>query len=77
MLIYTFKYSFLEKTIFDLQISIPRVHPVEISSRSDYCITTDIIWKHTKNAKKTTVSKIGVWSLPTFREIIEDKDSTD
>ena len=32
----------LEKFTIDLQIGIPRVHPVQISSRSDHCITTDM-----------------------------------
>ena len=58
------KFNFLEEAIFDLQISIPREHPVQISSRLDYYITTDIIRKYTKNAKKNNqVSKIGVWFL--------------
>ena len=34
---------FLEKIIFDLQVTIHRIHPVQSSSRSDYCITTDIM----------------------------------
>ena len=50
MLINPSLYNFLEKIIFDLQITIDRVHPVQILSRSDYCITTQ-------------VSTIGVWSL--------------
>ena len=37
------QYDFLEKVIFDLQITIDRVHPVQIPSRSDHCITTDIM----------------------------------
>ena len=49
--------SFLEKSIFDLKITIPRVHPVQISSHSDYCITTGIMWKHTENAEKMTKSQ--------------------
>ena len=44
--------SFLEKSIFDMKITIPRVHPVKISSQSGNCITTDIMWKHTDNAEK-------------------------
>ena len=43
MLINASQYDFLEKIIFGLQISIPRVLPVHISSRSDYCITNDIM----------------------------------
>ena len=34
-------YNILEKNIFDLQITIDRVHPVQ--SCSDYCITTDLM----------------------------------
>ena len=37
------QYNFLEKNIFDLQITIDRVHPIQILSRSDYCITTHIM----------------------------------
>ena len=33
---------------FHFQISIPRIHPIEILSHSDYCITTVIILKYTK-----------------------------
>ena len=47
---------------FYLQISLPGVHPVQISSSSDYCITTDML-KTPKMPKKRPVSKIGVWSL--------------
>ena len=36
-------YDSLEKIIFDFQMTIDRVHPVRISSRSDNCITTDIM----------------------------------
>ena len=43
MLIDLFLHNFLEKIIFDFQITIDRVHPVQISSRSDNCITTDIM----------------------------------
>ena len=32
-----------ENILLDLQIPIDRIHPVQISSRSDYCITTDIM----------------------------------
>ena len=42
----------LEKVIFDLRITIDRVHHVQISSPSDNCITTDIMWKTQKNAAK-------------------------
>ena len=35
--------SFLENIIFYLQITIDKEHPVEISSRSDHRITTDIM----------------------------------
>ena len=52
-------HTFAQKIIFDLQITIDRVHPVQISSRSDYCITTDIMWKHKKNAKKRISLKKG------------------
>ena len=52
MLIYPSWYNFLEKNIFDLQITIDRVHPVQISSRSDNCITTDIMWKSPIMPKK-------------------------
>ena len=38
-------YNFLENTIFDFQITKDRVHPVQISSCSDNCITTDIMPK--------------------------------
>ena len=57
--------SFLEKSIFDLKITIPRVHPVQISSHSDYCITTGIMYKHWKCWKNDQVSKIGV--VPTIQ----------
>ena len=36
-------HNFSENTIFDLQITIDRVHAVQISSFSVNCITTDII----------------------------------
>ena len=32
------RFFFLKKT-FELQVTIPSAHPVQISSRSDYCIT--------------------------------------
>ena len=35
-----FKQLYIE---YNIQIGIHRVHPVQISSRSDYCITTDIM----------------------------------
>ena len=35
--------SSFRKIIFDLQITIDRVHLVRISSHSDYCITTDMM----------------------------------
>ena len=31
---------------------IDRVHPVQISSQSDYCITTDMMWRYTKIDEK-------------------------
>ena len=61
MLINPSLHNFLENIIFDFQITIDKVHPVQISSRSDNCITTDIMRKSQKVPKK--VSKIGVWSL--------------
>ena len=48
--------TILSKISFGLQITIDRVHHVQISSRSDYCISTDIMWK-TKNVEKTTKSQ--------------------
>ena len=36
-------HNVLENIIFDFQIIIDRVHPVQISSNSDNCITTDIM----------------------------------
>ena len=48
MLINPSSYNFLEKIIFDLQITIDRVNPVQISSCSDYCITTGIMRKTPK-----------------------------
>ena len=45
-------YNFLEKIIFDFQITIDTAHPVQISSRSDNCVTTDIMWKSPKMPKK-------------------------
>ena len=35
--------NFSENIISDFQIAIDRVHPVQISSRSDNCITTHIM----------------------------------
>ena len=43
MLINPSLHNFLENIIFDFQITIDTVHPVQISSRSDNCITTDIM----------------------------------
>ena len=43
MLINPSFHNFLENVIFDFQITIDTVHPVQISSRSDNCITTDIV----------------------------------
>ena len=43
MLINHSLYNFLEKDIFDFQITIDKVNPVQISSRSDNLITTDIM----------------------------------
>ena len=63
MLINPSLHNFSENIIFDFQITIHRVHPVQISSRSDYCITTDIMRKHRKCRKNDQVSKIGVCSL--------------
>ena len=36
-------YNFLEQKFFNFQITTDRVHPVQISSRSDNCITTHIM----------------------------------
>ena len=36
-------HNLLENAIFDFQITIDRVHHVQISSRPDNCITTDIM----------------------------------
>ena len=41
---------------FQLQVTIPSAHPVQISSRSDYCITV-IMWYHTKKVKETIKSQ--------------------
>ena len=43
MLINPSLYNFLENIIFDFQITIDKVQPVQISSPSDNCITTDIM----------------------------------
>ena len=43
MLINPSLHNFLENIIFDFQITIDTVHPVQISSRSDNCITIDIM----------------------------------
>ena len=50
-------HNFLEKINHDLQISIGRVNPVQISSRSDDCVTTDIMWKTPKIPKKKSKSQ--------------------
>ena len=60
MLINPSEYNFLEKNIVVLQITIDRVHPVQSSSRSDYCNTTNIKWKHTKNAEKRSLNDRGL-----------------
>ena len=62
MLINPSLYDFLQKIIFDFQITTDRVHHIQISSRSDNCITTDLMWKTTKFWKNDQVSKIGVRS---------------
>ena len=43
MLINPSLYNFFENIIFHLQITIDIVHPVQSSSCSDNCITTDIM----------------------------------
>ena len=45
-------YNFLEKIIFDFQITVDRVHPVHILSRLDYCITNNIMQKTQKMPQK-------------------------
>ena len=45
--------------VFDI-----RVHPVQISSRSDYCIRTNIIWKTPKMLKNNEVGSRGL--VPTI-----------
>ena len=76
--------SNLEKIIFDIQISIPRVHPVQISSRFDYCIATDIMWKYTKNEKKVSNNSGLVFIIKSepdlswtygFHEVLDDVKS--
>ena len=52
MLINPSWYISFEKIIVDLQITIDRVHPVQILSCSHYCITTHILWKTPKMPKK-------------------------
>ena len=43
----------LRDTILHLiSINIPKVHPVQISNCPDCCITTAIMYKHTRNAQK-------------------------
>ena len=49
MLINPSYYNFIEKIIFDLQITIDRVHPVQIFTCSDYYITTNKMQKTPKN----------------------------
>ena len=44
--------NFLENIIFDFQITIDKVHFVQISSPSDNCITTDIMQKTPRMVKK-------------------------
>ena len=44
------------KSFFQLQVTIPSPHPVQISCPSDYCITL-IIWYHTKKLKNTAKSE--------------------
>ena len=44
---------------------MPRVHPVQISSPSDYCITNDIMCKHIKNDEKTSLKIRGL--VPTIQ----------
>ena len=53
MLINASKYSLLEKIIFDLQISIPRIHPVHVSKFQVVQIITDIMRKHTIKSLKS------------------------
>ena len=43
MLINLSLHDFLGKIIFDFQINIHIVHPDQISSRSDNCVTTEIM----------------------------------
>ena len=43
MLINPSLHNFLEKIIFDFQLMIKIVHPVQISSHLDNCIITDIM----------------------------------
>ena len=43
MLINPSQHNFLEKIIFDVQITLDRVHAVRILSLLDYCITTHIM----------------------------------
>ena len=60
MLINHSRYNFLENIIFDFQVTIERAHPIQISSRSDNCITTDIMWKSQKKAEKLTLKNGGL-----------------
>ena len=58
MLINPSLHNFLENVIFDFQITIDTIHPVQISSRSDNCMHH--YWpnvKIAKNAEKITKSQ--------------------
>ena len=55
-----FHCSFLEKSIFDLHIIIPRVHLVQILNCSDYWLTTFIIWESPKMLKKDCLKNRGL-----------------
>ena len=52
MLLNPFLHNSIGNIIFDFHITIDTVHPVQISSRSDNCITTDMMWKSPKMPKK-------------------------
>ena len=49
---YSHLVKFFRKIIFDPYMTITRVHPVQISSRSDDCINTDIMQKTPKMLKQ-------------------------
>ena len=66
MLINPSLYDFLEKNIFDLQIAIDRIHPVQILSCLDYCIPTDMMWKTTRKRKNDSLENRG--PFPTIRQ---------